>query len=856
MISSARPLTGDDRLSSPEGYQAWSTQMYALLHMNGAWFVVESQPNPPATDKTDPTNHLTIETWADANSIAQSLIVLSVDPTKLYLIGRTDRASVMWTKLRKHFQPTDDSGVTGALTRLFSMHYDATASIDDFIKEYRGILSELSAAKKEMPEWIVSVHLLHCLPSSFDTLRTSLRVNGDLPGTEAMITTIRQEASQNADNNHAALIAASAAAQLPPSPCPACGNSRHWLRECTDTTKLQTYRARQASKKQKKKEKKPATAPAAAVATLPTLESVIDQETSNDFSIQGWLATPDSAADISAYSPFGPKTDSNPVLATFGVSATSIQAYTVSSTTSPFTKGAWYIDTGASQHITGDIDLLRDITYVQPVSLAGVGSTSATITAVGTAIVPFLDSNYVLTNVIYSKDANANLISVPQLTKAGLVSYFGAVAKIVDPKAKNQVIAEGYLTANNLYRLGSHKSEAPCEYTKVVAALGIPLTVWHMRFGHLNTQALRALASKDLVNGLAIHDISAPAPPACSSCLAAKSHRHPFPESDSRARKILELVHSDVLSIPTPSLGGARYLVTFVDDYSRKLWVYPMQSKAETFDRFVDFHRLVERSASSVLLTLRSDNGGEYISHKFRDYLRAHGISHQFTAPYTPEQNGVAERINLTLVESIRAMLHHSGLPHSLWAEAAMTFCYVKNRSPHRALDGNIPDTLFFGRKPLVSHLRVFGCTAYTHVPKERRTKLDDTAKPFIFTGYDVDAKAYRVYDPATQRISISRDVRFIEDQFPARSASSPQTRIPISLIRTLATSFPQSSQHPASGIQHSASIESAHVQSNELSSSVTSSSDQPQTADSDSSSSSHELPPSDTSRFVPGPLP
>ena len=177
----------------------------------------------------------------------------------------------------------------------------------------------------------------------------------------------------------------------------------------------------------------------------------------------------------------------------------------------------------------------------------------------------------------------------------------------------------------------------------------------------------------------------------------------------------------------------------------------------------MEWKSLVEKSSGYSVKKLRTDNGGEYTSTEFDRYLKKEGIEHQYTIPKTPEQNGVSERLNRTLVESIRSMIADSKLPHRFWAEALSTAAYLINRSPTRALDNMTPFEAWYGKKPNVDHLRVFVCSAYTHVPKDERKKLDPKAKKCIFLGYGTARKGYRFYDNKTSKIVYSRDIVFNE---------------------------------------------------------------------------------------------
>jgi len=144
-----------------------------------------------------------------------------------------------------------------------------------------------------------------------------------------------------------------------------------------------------------------------------------------------------------------------------------------------------------------------------------------------------------------------------------------------------------------------------------------------------------------------------------------------------------------------------------------------MRLKHEVLDKFKEFETATTNSNGQRIRRLRTDNGGEYVSKEFENYLKSREIFHELTVPHSPEQNGVAERMNCTLVESARSMLSHAGLPKSFWAEAISTAAYIRNRMPTAAIrEDKTPYERWYGRKPDVSHLKVFGCMTYPHIPE------------------------------------------------------------------------------------------------------------------------------------------
>ena len=254
----------------------------------------------------------------------------------------------------------------------------------------------------------------------------------------------------------------------------------------------------------------------------------------------------------------------------------------------------------------------------------------------------------------------------------------------------------------------------------------------------------------------------------CESCADGKHHRQKFPKGvGKRSTEILGLVHSDVCGqMGAKSLSGCEYFLTFIDDKSRYTWIYVLKRKSEVFNKFIEWKTMVERFSGQNLKAFRTGNGGEYTSKEYEDYLKKEGIRNEFSIPKTPEQNGVAERMNRTLVESVRSMLSDAKLPKRFWAEDLSTATYFRNRSPTKAVIGMTPYEAWTVEKPNVKHLQVFGSFGYAYVPKYERSKLDSKVRKFILLGYDTETKGYRLYDPKIGKVFFSRDVIFNDVKF------------------------------------------------------------------------------------------
>ena len=263
----------------------------------------------------------------------------------------------------------------------------------------------------------------------------------------------------------------------------------------------------------------------------------------------------------------------------------------------------------------------------------------------------------------------------------------------------------------------------------------------------------------------------------CEICTLAKSHRVPYPMQLNKRDIPFSLIHSDVWG-PSPihTISGVKWFVFFIDDCTRMTWLYLLKHKDEVFGVFKSFHAMINTQFSAKIQVFRSENGGEYVNHQFRDYFNLHGIVHETSCPQTPQQNGIAERKNRHVLEITRALLLNAHAPSRYWPDAVTTAVHLLNRLPSKVLGFQTPLQVLAKHTPLPSVLmlppRVFGCVAYVHLHKNQRSKLDPCARRCMFVGYAFHQKGYRCYDPTSNRTYVSMDVTFMETEtfFPSNS--------------------------------------------------------------------------------------
>ncbi|SGY18634.1 BQ5605_C014g07419 [Microbotryum silenes-dioicae] len=532
-------------------------------------------------------------------------------------------------------------------------------------------------------------------------------------------------------------------------------------------------------------------------------------------------------------------------------------------------------------------------TTYRPTAHTKIGGIAGGITAIGMGDVPFVANTghpITLRGVLHAPGLHVNLLSV---------------SRLCDTDRDGQAIAHGTRVNDGLYLLDADHTK--CQQLAFLSRSEstVPLLTLHRCLGHLAPSSIQKMIAAGLLDGFgAGYSDKDVEEFVCNACLGSKGHRLPFPDSESHSPERLGLVHSDVLSFPTPSLTGKRYLVTFLDDHSRKLWAYTIDHKSDVFptfqtwlaeveletnarlrilrtdnggeyrsnaftefcqsrgirrqysipytpqqngraervnlsivegtwlaeveletnarlrilrtdnggeyrsNAFTEFCQSrgicrqysipytpqqngraervnlsivegtwlaeVELETNARLRILRTDNGGEYRSNAFMEFCQSTGIRRQYSIPYTPQQNGRAERVNLSIVEGVLALLADSHLPATFWDKAAAYFVYCKNRCSHSALAKQTPQFVWNGQRTTATALHPFGCAAWLTVALDLRSKLDPKAARVIFTGYDLASKAFRFFDHSTNKVVLSRNATFLDDDFPGLPVNMP----------------------------------------------------------------------------------
>ncbi|GJV18246.1 transposable element [Tanacetum coccineum] len=360
-----------------------------------------------------------------------------------------------------------------------------------------------------------------------------------------------------------------------------------------------------------------------------------------------------------------------------------------------------------------------------------------------------------LTDVRHVPDIKKNLISLGVLDSKGF--KYTSENGVLRVSKGALVMMKATKGTSSLYTLQGETITGSASVSCSEKSNSYLTKLWHMRLGHMSEKGMVILSKRGLLDNHKVANLEF-----CEHCVIGKQKRVSFSKAIHQTKGTLDYLHADCWGPSrVPSLGGARYFLSIIDDFSRMTWVFMLKHKSEAFEKFKHWKILIENQTGRKIKRLCTDNGLEFCSREFNDFCRDEGIARHYTVRYTPQQNWVAERMNRTLLERTRCLLLNAGLDRSFWAEALNTACYLINRSPATAIDCKTPIEVWSGKPADYSKLCVFGCLAYYHVSEG---KLDPRGEKGIFMGYGDGVKGYRIWSPSKKRVILSRDVIFDED--------------------------------------------------------------------------------------------
>lgn len=583
-----------------DNYGIWSKKMEVLLIREKVWEVVSKEK--PIFNNTEKDKE---QAWQDKDDLARSSIGLLIEDSQFLHIQDCKTAKDYWDKLKDYHQKSTYAGIIYLYRKLFNLRLQEGDNVEDHIIQVLTLFNKLNALGEELKDKFKATLLFTSLPESYNSLITSLgdqkNENFTLDAVKSRVIDEYSRRKENTSGNSEAVLKTVQSKEknyhkTKDITCFFCKKPGHQKKECFGYKK---WKNNQKNKENKEKEQ-------ASIATEELLLSKYCEDS-------------------------------------------------VKST------NGWYVDSGATSHMTGSKELFHYLDETQKgcmqlakedkiCKMEGKGSILIK------CCVDDQVSEIFLEDVLYAPSLKSSLLSVKKLAINGYeVDFKENVCNIMKDE---RILAKAY-TGNrqeDLYRVNTITERAKAAMDSEKHGENC-YHIWHRRFGHRDTKAIKDLVKKDLVSGLKIRDCGLES--ICGHCLEGKMARKPFPkESEKKTRAILDLIHTDVCGpMQTESPAGKRYVMTIIDDYSRFAFVYFLKQKSEAGKYIKDFIKEMKTQHKKVPKCIRSDRGREYVNSDLINYLKSQGTKIQYTAPYSPQQNGVAERKNRYLIEMARIML-------------------------------------------------------------------------------------------------------------------------------------------------------------------------------------------------------
>jgi transposase InsO family protein len=708
------------KLKGRTNWTIWKLQVESNLQYHDFEGIINGQIDEPAPIAADATNQqkkdyeASVKLFKKANGYAVTLLTTTVEDEPLQLILMFRKAREMWEKLSVSYEQKSEQRLEHLYLQLLEYRKETTDSIATHVSKLQKLWIELNEESQridgcKLPQTLLLMRILSTLPEEYFDFRTTWEsVQREQRTVEYLLerlTMIEIRIAKREDDTRSQVATSALVVQddfkhLQKKKFVAKYNSK----PKKYYYKVQCYACKQFGHTQVK---------------CPSRSSATFVKT---------VATGNSAAL------FGRALLAKPTCAE-----------------------VWIADTGATHHMTKNRSFFSSyaafdkpkpvVTGNQDVMFAyGSGEIQVTSDVDG------VKSKHRLTDVWYTPDVIENLFSVPAAAAKGCEYWL--TEERCELLLNGRVILTGHRD-QGLYCLNIQVLAPDVQAVACITHSTETLQIWHEKLAHQSKQHVESFLKEKNIKYVNDNVL-------CESCIKGKQHRLSFGTRNVTAEKPGDLVHADLCGpMEEDSFSGYRYFLCFKDDFTKYRSIYFLKTKSEAVDKLKVF--LAEaRTQGHTVKELRTDGGGEFDNVQFRSVTQQSGILHRMTMPFTPEQNGTAERENRTLVEAARTMLQSTSLTKKLWAEAVNTATYVLNHTAVTRVSGKAPYELWLNRTISFDHLRVFGTHCYVHIPKQKRKKFDAKGTKGCFVGYCGERDGYRIYIPEQHKVVLSRDVIFV----------------------------------------------------------------------------------------------
>jgi len=423
-----------------------------------------------------------------------------------------------------------------------------------------------------------------------------------------------------------------------------------------------------------------------------------------------------------------------------------------------YNKSSWLYDSGAGEHLTNDKSLL--INYKEEKCILKCANNSSCVFEGHGEFHFFINSHkIVLKRLLYSKEVSRNIISGIELAKIDIkaLTERSDRVKLTLIDKNNNTIGTFHSNNNNeIFFTAIHNDKTKQNIKNYIFNINKlnydSKLIWHRRLGHYYIE--------NIDNYLNLHNIKEPL---CIDRKIYKMKRKPQNKEMPKASDILEVIHSDIPI--NDSINGMRFVITFIDEKSHKSWIFLMKRKSEAIDIIKFLKYLNNLFNDKKVKIFKSDNAREYKNKRIISFCEDNVIAKIYSPPYNPENNGIVERFNQTLISCTKTQLSLSKLSENFWDYAITYGNYLYNKTPHQISNNNVPDECFYNRKVKLDHLRTFGCIVYYKIYDQNKSKFHSNSNKGIFLGFDEKKLSNLIMDFNNYNLRSVREILCIEDE-------------------------------------------------------------------------------------------